>query len=252
MRLYLARSNREKRLTQRFCVAFAFFDSGQNTTIHLQLSFLSVSAFRQRYDWVFFASHGQKKGLYYFPLRNSQKSSEMLGQISRHKQGNAQPALSTVTINRVHLFSRRGTFFAARLITICEDIWQLSLKRQKSCQEIWRSSSALIALLLKDFFDLRTALRDRITSFDGRKSVIEFSWFLADDEQSARFHTVFTSLFERKCMASSHSKWQENEHCRTHFFNTYRPLTSRLRVPRLRTRRARMLIHNKFETVTPY
>jgi Cdc6-like AAA superfamily ATPase len=90
--------------------------------------------------------------------------------------------------------------------------------------ELDRFCRAICFAAENDFFDLRSALTDRITSFDEKKPVVEFPSFSTRDEQSSRFHTVFTSLFERKYMAASRSKWQENERLQNALFQHLAPI----------------------------
>jgi len=64
-----------------------------------------------------------------------------------------------------------------------------------------------------DFFDLRREIRNRISSFENGKPVIEISEteFSRKYLQKARMHKAITILFEDRYMSTEYSKWSENE-----------------------------------------
>lgn len=63
-----------------------------------------------------------------------------------------------------------------------------------------------------DFFDLRIAIKDRITSFDSEhRPIIELQQILDTDIKKAGLHKALTVLFEGKYIVFNPSRWKENE-----------------------------------------
>lgn len=70
-----------------------------------------------------------------------------------------------------------------------------------------------------DFYDLKTYIRSRITSFEDGKPVIEYKEMDRRDITKARLQEAICILFEQKYMSFRSSKWRENEEILRELFN---------------------------------
>src|SRR3989338_8069878 len=62
-----------------------------------------------------------------------------------------------------------------------------------------------------DFFDLKTFIKDRVTSFDKEnKPIIEIDKLSDDDLKKKRFHKAITTLLEGRYIAFNQYRWKEN------------------------------------------